>query len=148
MSLYGSCRRHDTSRARSWNVRFLSTSLSFRIMYEVVIYCLVCMVNFDLLYFVCMFFVGVENHLCFNQLIASLNLKSFLSSSRVIPWANELETKEWSPFSEVNVCSLFLRLRNMQTLEKFYSMQYWENKVDKLTQMICWLHKKVVIMSC
>ena len=59
----------------SWNVRILSTSLSFRNLYRFVIYYLVCKVNFELLYAVCMVFVGAKNHSCFNLLITSLNFK-------------------------------------------------------------------------
>ena len=75
--LYCSSCRLDTLGARSRNVRFLLTSLSFRLFFYVVFYCLGCIVNFVLLYVVCMVFVGVENHLYFNQLIASLNLKAY-----------------------------------------------------------------------
>ena len=129
-----------------------------------------CIVNYDRLNVVCMVFVGVENYLYFNQLLASLNLKdlscichetlekvhiiynfvmweSFLNSTRVLLWANKLETKEWSPVFKVNVRSIISGLQNSQRFMKFYSKQYWKDKRDKVTCLTCWLHEKVAFMS-
>ena len=47
--LYCFSSRLDTLGARSWNARFLSSSLSVRFLYQVVCYCLVCIVTSDLL---------------------------------------------------------------------------------------------------
>ena len=140
MSLYCSSSRLGLLGARSWNARFLSTSLSFRIMYQFVFYWLVCIENFELLNIVCMVFVGVKNYLYFNQLIASLNLKEFklhshwnvrkssqqikVHDAELVPkfiWANELETKKSSPVSEVNNCSVIARLHKNQTSVKINS---------------------------
>ena len=49
----------------------------------------------------------------------------------------ELETKEWSPVSELNICSFIADLRNSPTIVKSYSNQNWKKRpnypIDLLT---------------
>ena len=170
MSLYFYSSRLGTFWARPSNVIFLSTSLSCRFLYQVVFYCLVCIVGVDLLCVVCIVFVRVKKHLHFTHLIISLKLKefkllyhetleknqskmkfimwdSFPNSSRVLLWTNELQAKERNPVAEVNICYIHAGLHNSQTFVKFYSKQHWKNKGDKYTRLIWWLNEKVAFLS-
>ena len=82
--IYCSNSRLSTLGTRLWNVTFLQTFMSLRFLYQVVFYCLVYIVKFDLLYVVCFVFIGVKNHLYFIQLITSLNLTEFKLD---LPWS-------------------------------------------------------------
>ena len=84
MPIYCSSSRLGTLGARFWNVTFLQMFLSFRILLSSCIFlhgihCKLCSVDV-----VCMIIVGVKNHLCFTQFIASLNLTQF---RLYLPWS-------------------------------------------------------------